>query len=83
MADLDTLVEKIRALPADRIAKVENLVDFVADQATRKGALEKLLSLAPALEAAGCTPPSEAEIMGEIEAVRTAARANRVTRVVN
>ena len=70
----DALIEKIRALPAERIAEVEDFVDFVATKAHRLTALDRLLAIAPALEAAGAPPMTEAEIAAEVAAVRAGRR---------
>lgn len=40
----------------------------------RLAAFDRLLAIAPALEAAGVTPPSEEEIQAEIDAVRAERR---------
>jgi hypothetical protein len=68
------LIAKIQALPAERIAKVEDFVDFIATKTRRLAALDRLLAIAPALEAAGASPMTEAEIAAEVEAVCAARR---------
>jgi hypothetical protein len=73
-SDAETLITKIQALPADRLAEIEDFVDFVAAKARRLEALDRLLAVAPALEAAGAPPTTEADIAAELEAVRTARR---------
>ncbi len=70
-ANSQTLIEKIQALPAERIAEVESFVDFIASKTRRLTALDRLLAIAPALEAAGAAPMTEEEIAAEVEAVRT------------
>jgi hypothetical protein len=72
--DTDGLIEKIRALPAERIAEVEDFVDFIAAKTRRLTALERLLAIAPALEAAGAPPMTEDEIAAEVRAARAARR---------
>jgi urease accessory protein UreF len=74
----DSLIEKIQALPAERIAEVEDFVDFLSRKMQRQAAIERLLSVAPALEAAGVAPPTEAEIEREVQAVRQARRRNAI-----
>ena len=74
-ANTQTLIEKIQALPAERIAEVENFVDFVATKARRMTAFDRLLAIAPALEAAGAPPITEDEIAAEVEATRSVRRA--------
>jgi hypothetical protein len=68
------LLEKIQALPPERLIEVEDFVDFLAAKARRLAAMDRLLSIAPALEAAGAPPIREDEIEGEIDAVRGARR---------
>jgi hypothetical protein len=73
-ADTQALIEKIEALPAERRAEVEDFVDFIATKTRRLAALDRLLAIAPALEAAGAPPMTEEEIAAEVEAVRAARR---------
>ncbi len=65
------LLEKIQALPPERLVEVE---DFLAAKARRLAAMDRLLSIAPALEAAGAPSIREDEIEAEIDAVRGARR---------
>ena len=76
MPDAEALLEKIRALPPDRIAEVEDFVDFIAAKSRRAAALDRLLAIAPALEAAGAPRMTEDEIQAEVDAVRAARRAS-------
>ncbi len=73
-ANTQALIEKIEALPAERRAEVEDFVDFIATKTRRLAALDRLLAIAPALEAAGAPPMTEEEIAAEVEAVRAARR---------
>ena len=75
MRDAQALIEKIEALPPERIAEVEDFVDFIAAKERRLAALDRLLAIAPALEAAGVPPMTEDEIRAEVAAVRAARRA--------
>ncbi len=68
------LIDKIEALPADSVAEVEDFVDFLSAKAQRQAALGRLLQIAPALEAAGAPPVSEADVLAEVAAVRGARR---------
>jgi hypothetical protein len=70
MRDAEGLIEKIRALPAERVSEVEDFVDFLSRKVRREQALDRLLSVAPALEAAGADPLTEDDIDAEVEAVR-------------
>ena len=65
-----SLISKIRTLSPQQVAEVEDFVEFLAAKARKRAALDRLLALAPALEAAGCAPMSEAEIAAEVEAAR-------------
>lgn len=71
------LFEKLKALPAQQRAEVEDFVDFLAAKARKRAALGRLLSIAPALEAAGIEPMSDEEINAEIKAARTERRARQ------
>jgi hypothetical protein len=74
MSNAQTLLEKIQALPPERLSEVEDLVDFLAAKARRLAAMDRLLAIAPALEATGAPPITEDEVQAEIDAVRTARR---------
>jgi len=65
-----TLIDMIEALPAERIAEVEDFVEFLSAKARRQAALGRLLEVAPALEAAGAPPVSEADVLAEVAALR-------------
>ncbi len=69
------LIEKIKQLPPQQIAEVEDFVEFLADKASKRAALDRLLSIAPAVEAAGIPPMTEEEIAAEVKAVRAERRA--------
>jgi hypothetical protein len=69
------LVSKIRTLSPQEVAEVEDFVDFLTAKAKRRSALERLLAIAPALEAAGIEPISEEELVAEVKAARTERRA--------
>ena len=72
--DTQSLIDKIEALPPERRAEVEDFVDFVATKARRLAALDRILAVAPALEAAGAPAMTEDEIAAEVQAVRAARR---------
>jgi hypothetical protein len=73
-ADTRSLIEKIQSLPAERVAEIEDFVDFIATKTRRLDALDRLLAVAPALEAAGAPPMTEEEIAAEVKEVRAARR---------
>ncbi len=74
-ANPDVLYEKLKALPPQRRAEVEDFLDFLVRKEARTAALDRLLSVAPALEAAGVPPLTEEEIQAEIDAARAERRA--------
>jgi hypothetical protein len=71
----DALIEKLKTLPPEKRAEVEDFVEFLAAKSRRLAALDRLLSIAPALEAAGVPAMTEDEIGAEIKAARAERRA--------
>jgi len=71
------LLEKLKTLPPRRLAEVEDFVDFLARRESRSTALDRLLAVAPALEAAGEPQMTEEEIAAEIKATRAERRARQ------
>jgi len=71
------LFEKLKALPQEQRAEVEDFVDFLAAKAKKRAALDRLLAIAPAVEAAGIEPMSDEEINAEIKAARAERRARK------
>jgi hypothetical protein len=71
------LFEKLKALPPQQRAEVEDFVDFLAAKARKRAAIDRLLAIAPALEAAGIEPMSDEEINAEIKAARAEGRARK------
>ena len=72
-----SLMSKIRTLSPQQVAEVEDFVEFLATKAKKRRALERLLAIAPALEAAGAAPMSEDEIATEVDAARAQRRARQ------
>ena len=72
------LIETLRSLPAPQRAEVEDFVEFLVAKTRKRAVLDRLLALAPALDAAGVPPPTEAEIDAEIQARRAEWRATSV-----
>jgi hypothetical protein len=70
-----TLISKIRTLSSEQLAEVEDFVEFLAAKAAKRSALDRLLAIAPALEAAGLPPLSEEDIAAEVQAARAERRA--------
>lgn len=73
-SDMQALIDKIQSLPDERIAEIEDFVDFIASKTRRLNAVERLLAIAPALEAAGAPRLTEEEIDAEVKAVRAERR---------
>lgn len=69
------LLSKIEALTPQQLAEVEDFVEFLAAKAKKLAALDRLLAIAPALQAAGAKPMSEDEVAAEVQAARDARRA--------
>jgi hypothetical protein len=70
MPSTQILLEKIQALPPERLGEVEDFVDFLSAKSRRLAALDRLLAIGPALEAAGAPVIGEEEIQAEVDAVR-------------
>ena len=64
------LISKIKALSPQQVAEVEDFVEFLAAKSRRRAAFDRLLAVAPALEAAGVAPFSEDELAAEVKAAR-------------
>ena len=69
------LLSKLRTLSPQQVTEVEAFVEFLAAKAARRAAFDRLLAIAPALEAAGVEPMSEEEIAAEVKAARAERRA--------
>lgn len=69
------LISKLKTLSPQQVAQVEDFVEFLADKASKRSALDRLLAVAPALQAAGAAPVTEEEIAAEIKAARAQRRA--------
>ncbi|MEO8858363.1 MAG: hypothetical protein ABI343_15385 [Burkholderiaceae bacterium] len=68
------LISKIGALSPQQKAEVENFVEFLAAKSRKRAAIERLLSIVPALESAGAESMSEDEILAEVKAARSELR---------
>ncbi len=68
------LIRKILALPPGRLVQVEDFVEFLTTKERRREAMDRLLAIAPAVEAAGIAPMSLQEVDAEVKAVRAARR---------
>lgn len=74
------LMSKIRTLSPQQLAEVDDFVEFLAARSKKSAALDRLLAIAPALEAAGVEPMSEDEIAAEIKAARAERRAREAAK---
>ena len=74
------LMSKIRMLSPQQLAEVEDFVEFLAARSKKSAALDRLLAIAPALEAAGAEPIGEDEIAAEIKAARAERRARQAAK---
>jgi hypothetical protein len=72
-----TILEKLRQLPPEQLTEVQNFVDFLASKARRMAALDRLLAVAPALEAAGIEPSTDEEVVNEVKTARAERRSGR------
>lgn len=68
------LLEKLRQLPPEKLAEVEDFVDFLSHKSQRQAAFDRLLAIAPAMEAAGIEPISEADVVALVKEVRAERR---------
>lgn len=69
------LLSKLRTLSPQQVTEVEDFVEFLAAKTARRAAFDRLLAIAPALEAAGVEPMSEEAIAAEVKAARAERRA--------
>lgn len=73
------ILTKLKRLSPQQVAEVEDFVEFIAAKSTRRAALDRLLTIAPKLEAAGVEPMTEEDIAAEVKAARTERRAQQDT----
>ncbi len=74
------LLEKLQALPPERLGEVEDFIDFLSAKSKRLAALDRLLAIAPLLAADDEPPMTEDEIQAEVDAVRATARGQLAAR---
>ena len=70
-----SLISRINTLSPQQVAEVADFVEFLATRQAKQAALDRLLAIAPALEAAGLEPMSMEEINAEVKAARAERRA--------
>lgn len=71
----EALIERIRNLSPEQFVEVEDFVAYLTAKSNRRDALDKLLAIAPALEAAGVPAMTEEEVANEVNAMRAERRA--------
>lgn len=64
------LIERLRALPPDRVAEVVDFVEFLATREDRAAAVKRLTDVFARLDALGLPAISEDEVEEEIQALR-------------
>ena len=74
------LIAMIRTLSPHQVAEVEDFVEFLAAKSKKRAAIDRLLAIAPALEAAGVEPITEDEIADEVRAARAERRARQAAK---
>jgi hypothetical protein len=70
-----SLISRIGTLSAQQVAEVADFVEFLATRQAKQVAWERLLAIAPALEAQGVEPMSMDDINAEVKAARAQRRA--------
>lgn len=73
-ADLDTLMEKLRRLPAEHVREVEDFVDFLDHRRLRAAAQAAVERMQRAAQEHGLSKMTDAEIEAEIAAARRSLR---------
>jgi uncharacterized membrane protein (DUF2068 family) len=69
------LISRISTLSPQQVAEVSDFVEFLAARQAKQAAWDRLLAIAPALEAAGVEPMSMNEVNAEVKAARAERRA--------
>ncbi len=64
------LIDRIRTLSPQQVIEVDDFIEFLASKSKRSTALDRLLAIAPALEAVGAESINEDQISAEVEAAR-------------
>jgi hypothetical protein len=73
-----TLIQKLQELPPQRLAEVEDFVEFLAVREMRSAAGARLGESLSKLDALNLPPLSDDEINAEIQAVRQERAAQRI-----
>lgn len=76
MTELARLTDQIAALPPEQFGEVVDFVEFLTQKQLKRQAWERILAIAPALEAAGALDDfTEEDLQAEIDAARAERRA--------
>ena len=70
-----SLISRIGSLSPQQVDEVADFVEFLAARQAKQAALNRLLAIVPALEAAGAQPMPMDEVNAEVKAVRAERRA--------
>jgi hypothetical protein len=81
-AQTETLIEKVKSLPPEQRAEVEDFVDFLKarKERTRDAAAQRLGEAFATLDALNLPPLTPEEVQAEIDAMRTERRARHADR---
>lgn len=79
-ATVEQVISKIRALSPQQVAEVEDFVEFLSARTSRGQAFDRLLAMAPALQAAGMEQLADEMIQAEVQIEVNAVRAERRAR---
>ena len=70
-----SLISRIGSLSPQQVDEMADFVEFLAARQAKQAALNRLLAIAPALEAAGAQPMSMDEVNAKVKASRSERRA--------
>lgn len=73
----EALIQKIRQLSAERLAQVEDFIDFLATQERKRQAFERIHKLHERLPPAEITDEEEQELVDVVKDTRVQMRAER------
>jgi len=76
-ASKTTLLEKLQKLPPQRLAEVEDFVEFLTAREERAAAAQRLTRAFAKLDALNLPPLSEQEVDDEVQAARRERRATQ------
>ena len=79
---VEALIEKLKSLPPEQRAEVEDFVDFLKarKERARDAAAQRLGEAFKKLDALNQTPPTSEEVQAEIDAARAERRARHADR---